>query len=127
MDLTLPPPIEGSAQVAARVAAARTAQSERYDGEAQQGGQRSLNVDATGDLLTRYAAPDASGQALLTDAAVKLSLSARAYHRVLKVARTIADLDGVDGVRRIHIAEALSYRRRLPTETSAPGPNALAQ
>ena len=127
MDLTLPPPIEGSAQVAARVAAARTAQSERYDGEAQQGGQRSLNVDATGDLLTRYAAPDASGQALLTDAAVKLSLSARAYHRVLKVARTIADLDGVNGVRRIHIAEALSYRRRLPTETSAPGPNALAQ
>lgn len=126
MDLTLPSPAEGSAEVAARVTAARTAQRDRYAGEALLTGQRSLNVDATGDMLTRHAAPDAAGQALITDAAVKLSLSARAYHRVLKVARTIADLDGANAVRRIHIAEALSYRRRVPAETALLSANKLA-
>ncbi len=55
--------------------------------------------------------PDDGGQALLVGAIDRLRLSARGYHRVLRVARTLADLDGAEGVRRIHIAEALSYRR----------------
>jgi magnesium chelatase family protein len=65
------------------------------------------NLAPTGDI-ERVAAPDAPGAALLADAAVKLQLTARGYHRVLKVARTIADLDGAGGVRRLHIAEALA-------------------
>jgi len=57
------------------------------------------------------AAPDASGRQLLTQAAERLRLSARGYHRVLRVARTLADMDGADAVKRLHVAEALSYRR----------------
>ena len=57
------------------------------------------------------AAPDALGRQLLTQAAERLKLSARGYHRVLRVARTLADMDGGEGVKRVHIAEALSYRR----------------
>ncbi len=62
-------------------------------------------------MLARFATPDAKGQALLTDAAERLRLSARAYTRMLRVARTLADLDHADTVSRIHVAEALSYRR----------------
>ena len=62
-------------------------------------------------MLTRVATPDAGGAKLLTDAAKSMGLSARGYHRVLRVARTLADLEGGEGIRRIHIAEALSYRR----------------
>ena len=54
--------------------------------------------------------PDAAGQTLLSDAAEKMKFSARAYHRILKVARTLADLDGAETVGRIHLAEAISYR-----------------
>ena len=71
------------------------------------------NAEADGELLTRVATPEAAGAALLTHATERLKLSARGYHRVLKVARTLADLDGVDGVARLHVAEALSYRRIL--------------
>jgi magnesium chelatase family protein len=76
--------------------------------------QRALGLNAVLDLdaLERVAAPDAPGAALLSKAAESLALSARAYHRTLKVARTIADLDGSDAVRRIHIAEALSLKRQ---------------
>ncbi len=126
VDLTLPPPAEGTAEATARVAAARAVQTERYT-EVKNSSQRPLNVDATGDLLKTFADPDAPGQSLLADAAAKLNLSARAYYRVLKVARTIADLDGAPGVRRVHIAEALSYRRRAPSENSTATANALAQ
>lgn len=126
IDLTMPAPSEGTAEAASRVTAARDLQTERY-GEPGHPTQRPLNVDATGDLLTQFAEPDAPGQALIADAAAKLHLSARAYHRVLKVARTIADLDGSDAVRRVHVAEALSYRRRSPSETSAVSSTALAQ
>ncbi|MEO1566042.1 MAG: YifB family Mg chelatase-like AAA ATPase [Pseudomonadota bacterium] len=110
-DLTGPPPPEGSAEVAHRVARARSIQARRYHGEATKL-QRYLNVDASVDMLSAHAQPDAAGEDLLREAAKTLSLSARSYHRVLKVARTIADLESCEHVRRIHIAEALSYRRR---------------
>lgn len=126
MDLTLPPPAEGSAEAAARVLIARAAQTDRY-GVPDAMNQRPVNADATANMLERFAEPDDAGRSLIADAAVKLNLSARAYHRVLKVARTIADLDGSDAVRRIHIAEALSYRRRAPTEQNTARNNALAQ
>ena len=106
-DLTLPPPAEGSAVVAARVERARDIQARRY---AIADGVRT-NAEADGELLTRVATPEAYAAALLADAARKMSLTARGYHRVLRVARTLADLDGSTGVRRIHVAEALSYRR----------------
>jgi magnesium chelatase family protein len=108
-DLVLPPPAEGSAEVAARVAAARDVQTDRY----ADSGVRT-NAEADGDLLTSVATPDEAGRALLAQAAEKMRLSARGYHRVLRVARTIADLGDSDGIRRIHVAEALSYRRRQP-------------
>ena len=71
------------------------------------------NAEADGELLMRVATPDAAGDALLTQATEQLKLSARGYHRVLKVARTLADLDGSEGVARLHVAEALNYRRIL--------------
>jgi magnesium chelatase family protein len=111
-DLALPPPAEGSAQVAARVARARAIQAERYRDHAI-----SANADAEGDLLTRFATPDTAGKTLLTQAAERLRLSARVYHRMLKVARTLADLDGAETITRVHVAEALSYRRLSPRRT----------
>ena len=110
-DLSLPPARENSAAVAARVARVRALQRERF---AKLGnGERAIrtNGEADGDLLEKVAAPDAAGRQLLMQAAERLKLSARGYHRVLRVARTLADMDGGDGVKRVHIAEALSYRR----------------
>ncbi len=127
IDLTLPAAAEGTEEVSKRVVAAREQQSERYSSTAPAPAKRLLNVDADGAELAKYATPDEAGKALIADAAVKLSLSARAYHRVLKVSRTIADLEGCEHVRRIHVAEALSYRRRAPAEASTAQLGALAQ
>ncbi|SDY22002.1 YifB family Mg chelatase-like AAA ATPase [Citreimonas salinaria] len=105
-DLNLPPPTEGSAEIAARVAAARARQTARFEGVA---GVRT-NADAEGQLLEEIAPLDAEGRDLLSRAADRFGLSARGYHRVLRVARTIADLDGADAIARHHLAEALGYR-----------------
>jgi magnesium chelatase family protein len=109
-DLSLPPPAEGTAEVARRVAAARARQTARYVALPAENRPRT-NAELDGEALEKFAAPDAPGRALLTDAANRLHLSARGYHRVLRVARTLADMEGGAGVTRLHIAEALSYRR----------------
>ncbi len=108
-DLTLPPPAEGSAEVAARVAAARAVQTARLAGTAMRS-----NAELDGDMLDAHATPDEPGRKLLAQAAEAMRLSARGYTRMLRVARTIADLSGTEGVGRIHVAEALSYRRIAP-------------
>jgi magnesium chelatase family protein len=107
-DLILPPPAEGSREIAERVARARACQAARY---AALGfpGVRS-NAAAAGPVLEEVSRPDGSGLTLLRDAANAMRLSARGYHRVLRVARTLADLDGAGKVGRVHLAEALSYR-----------------
>ncbi len=107
-DLILPPPTEGSREVAARVAAARERQVARYAAIGLP--HVRSNAAVSGAVLEDVARPDASGMTLLREAADAMRLSARGYHRVLRVARTLADLDGLDKVGRVHLAEALSYR-----------------
>jgi magnesium chelatase family protein len=111
-DLALPPPREGSREVAARVASARERQATRYAGK-----KLRSNAEVDGQLLDEVATPDTDGRKLLADAAERFRLSARGYHRVLRVARTLADLEASVNVRRVHIAEALSYRRIAPART----------
>ena len=106
-DLDLPPSGDDSATVAARIATARAVQSARF--EALEVTAR-VNADADGALLEEIATPDKEGRDMLLKAADKFRLSARGYHRILRVARTIADLEGSDGVAMPHIAEALSFR-----------------
>ncbi|WP_212525035.1 YifB family Mg chelatase-like AAA ATPase [Actibacterium sp. MT2.3-13A] len=105
-DLDLPESGDSSAEVAARVAAARAVQATRFAGA----GAARVNADAEGRLLEEIATPDAEGRALLARVAERFGLSARGYHRVLRVARTIADLDGSEAVRKPHVAEAVSFR-----------------
>jgi len=115
-DLALPPPAEGSAEIAKRVAAARERQRARYESVAAAGDGRPIrtNAEADGRLLEEVAAPDAEGRRLLAAATERFRLTARGYHRVLKVARTLADLEASPDVHRLHVAEALSYRRIAP-------------
>src|SRR5579872_5884272 len=107
-DLILPSPAEGSAEVAARVAAARDIQTARYVAAGLP--HVRTNAEAPASVLEEIARPDGHGQKLLREAAETLRLSARGYHRVLRVARTLADLDCADTIGRLHLAEALSYR-----------------
>ncbi|MBL4836363.1 MAG: YifB family Mg chelatase-like AAA ATPase [Kordiimonadaceae bacterium] len=109
-DLSLPPPQEGSAEVAGRVAAARNIQYARFKGRAESG-QAPTNAYADGQYLEEIAQLDDIGRHLLKQATVQFKLSARGYHRVLRVGRTIADLAGEETVLSHHLAEALSYRR----------------
>lgn len=105
-DLDLPEPAEDSATIAERVARARQVQSDRF----AEIPRARVNADADGGLLEEIARPDAEGRDLLLKAADRFGLSARGYHRVLRVARTIADLDESGDVRRPHVAEAVSFR-----------------
>ena len=105
--LALPPHGDSSAKIAGRVAGARGVQAERMNGT------KLMNGELEGEMLDRVATPDPPGQSLLRAAAEKLRLSARGYHRVLRLARTLADLEGSDAVRKVHVAEAVSYRRAL--------------
>jgi magnesium chelatase family protein len=105
-DLALPPPAEDSAIVAKRIAAARAIQRTRYAAV-----NLRTNAEAEGKVLEEAATPEPAGARLLADAAETMRLTARGYHRVLRVARTIADLAGSETIARSHIGEALSYRR----------------
>jgi len=123
-DLALPPASEGSAEVAARVARARELARSRFQddmsasvpgGESAPGADASpsmpmTNAACSGGLLERIAVLGGDAQALLVQAANQMGLSARGYHRTLRVARTLADLDASEQVARRHVAEALSYR-----------------
>ncbi|QDC11486.1 YifB family Mg chelatase-like AAA ATPase [Oceanicola sp. D3] len=106
-DLDLPPAKEGSAEIAARVAEARGIQRARFEAL---GVDATTNADIEGELLDEVARPDEAGMELLQKVAQRFGLSARGYHRVMRVARTIADLDGSDGVGKPHVAEAVGYR-----------------
>ena len=108
-DLDLPPASEDSAAVGARVMRAREIQRERY--AALPGARISTNAEADGEALERFMALDAASRALLAKAMDAMKLSARGYTRILRVSRTLADLEGVGEIKRHHIAEALAYRR----------------
>jgi magnesium chelatase family protein len=105
-DLDLPATGETSASVAARVATARSVQAERFRDHPE----ARVNADLEGALLEEVATPDSEGKDLIARVAERFGLSARGYHRVLRVARTIADLDGSGLVRKNHVAEAVSFR-----------------
>jgi len=105
-DLDLPESGENSAGISARVSAARAVQDARFS----EYGDVWVNADAEGDILAKFATPDTAGRELLLKVAERFGLSARGYHRVLRVARTIADLDGSEHVLKSHVAEAVSFR-----------------
>lgn len=105
-DLDRPADGEETAAIAARVVTARATQTQRYADTPD----IQLNADATGEALAKHAGPDAEGRALLERVAETTGLSARGYHRVQRVARTIADLDGSEQVQAAHLAEAVSFR-----------------
>jgi len=116
-DLALPAPAEGTAEAAARVLAARALQAERA--ACGDDGAQALNSRADGDWLEKIADLDAPARALLSRAAEQGGLTARGWTRTLRLARTIADLEGSASVRRVHVAEALIYRRVAPAGSSS--------
>lgn len=116
-DLALPAPAEGTTEAAARVAEARGLQAARAAAHTANGGgdgAAALNSRAEGDWLEAIAGLDGPARALLTRAAEAGGLTARGWTRTLRLARTIADLEGAGAVRRVHVAEALIYRRVAP-------------
>ena len=113
-DMALPPPAEGTAEAAARVLAARALQEDRLRAaglDPEVARDQAVNARVSGEILDRFAAPDQAGRALLMRAGDAGGLTARGWTRTLRLARTIADLDGCDGVLRRHVAEALVHRR----------------
>ena len=112
-DLDLPASGDATKTVVGRVTAAREVQRARYADWVH----IRQNADVAGDAMELFVTPDAEGHALLIKVAERFGLSARGYHRVLRVARTIADLDSSETVRRQHIAEAVSYRLSVPAES----------
>jgi magnesium chelatase family protein len=110
-DLMLPAPVEGSAEVLARVIRAREIQAARFEALGQPNIRTNAAMPAA--LIDEIVALDAAGMKLMRDAAEKLKFTARAFHRLLKVARTLADLDGAARVERLHLAEALALRARI--------------
>jgi len=112
-DLDLPAAGETSASVAARVTAARARQTARFQGHAT----ARVNADLEGIVLEECARPDAESRAFLAKVADRFGLSARGYHRVLRVARTIADLDASEELRFAHVAEAVSFRLSIGTKS----------
>ena len=117
-DLALPAPSEGTAEAAARVARAREAQVDR----AAELGEDAplLNARAEGSHLEKAAALDEPARALMARAAEAGQLTARGWTRTIRLARTIADLEGAPTVRRVHVAEALIYRRVGPAASEQP-------
>jgi magnesium chelatase family protein len=113
-DLALPPPAEGTAEAAARVAQARALQTERAETAGE--GAPNINARAEGSYLDKITSLDAPARALLSKAAEATGLTARGWTRTLRLARTIADLEGSGAVRRVHLAEALIYRRTANAE-----------
>jgi magnesium chelatase family protein len=107
MELEAPAHSDSSARVLRRVEQARGAQIERGDGAVM------TNSELEGEALNYAAKPDREGQYFLQEAAEKFRYTARGYHRVLRIARTLADLEGSTPVKKIHVAEAINYRRSL--------------
>jgi magnesium chelatase family protein len=113
-DMALPPPAEGTAEASARVHAARALQEDRLRAagvDPDTARDQAVKARASGETLDRFARPDEAGRALLMRAGEGGGLTARGWTRTLRLARTIADLDGCDGVLRRHVAEALVHRR----------------
>lgn len=111
-DLDLPDDGETSESISERVAAARQIQANRFADVPHV----RVNADAEGQILDQVATPDTEGREMLLRVAERFGLSARGYHRVLRVARTIADLEGVETIGQPHIAEAVSYRLAMAKE-----------
>ena len=126
-DLALPAPAEGTREAAARVAAARAVQEARAADLRLDPTPRRSTPARKGAALERIATPDEGGRALLTRAAEAHGLTARGWTRTLRLARTVADLEGSDAVRRVHVAEALIHRRPPPAAAGAAGADSGAR
>lgn len=112
-ELENPPTGESSATISMRVEKARSIQKERFSKHPN----IRLNADAEGAVLDQIAELDSEGKQLIQKADARFGLSARGYHRILKVSRTIADLEGSSDIRPPHVAEAISYRLPVNTHT----------
>ena len=118
-DLTSATVGESSADIAKRVATARRRQEKRYESLSDEKIAGLTNASLPVKYLEEIAAPDEKGRNTLNQAADKFKLSARGYHRILRVARTLADLEGSENVRYHHVAEAISYRQMATVPQAA--------